>query len=261
LSKIYSGIAQEEPTTFVKLALGKTKTVTVNVVGDVEKPGSYTLPALSTIASAMYLAEGPNDLGTIRAINLYRNGKLVSSFDVYEFIAKGTFNSNVKLEDNDVIYLNNPEANSYLDSSSVTSYYYAAGQVRYTLSESASDTNNRKFVLFNVGLGMGDAPDTELCDAIMPETSKVLKRVIKIAQILIPVLLIGLTSFDVGKIVLAGNIEEELPKQKKKIMGRFIAAVVFFFLPMLVMLLINMIKDSGFVNGDDIKQISCLFEP
>ena len=103
LSKIYSGIAQDEPTTFVKLALGKTKTVTVNVVGDVEKPGSYTLPALSTIASAMYLAEGPNDLGTIRAINLYRNGKLVSSFDVYEFIAKGTFNSNVKLEDNDVI--------------------------------------------------------------------------------------------------------------------------------------------------------------
>ena len=103
LSKIYSGIAQEEPTTFVKLALGKTKTVTVNVVGDVEKPGSYTLPALSTIASAMYLAEGPNDLGTIRAINLYRNGKLVSSFDVYEFIAKGTFNGNVKLEDNDVI--------------------------------------------------------------------------------------------------------------------------------------------------------------
>ena len=103
LSKIYSGIAQEEPTTYVKLALGKTKTVTVNVVGDVENPGSYTLPALSTIASAMYLAEGPNDLGTIRAINLYRNGKLVSSFDVYEFIVKGTFNSNVKLEDNDII--------------------------------------------------------------------------------------------------------------------------------------------------------------
>lgn len=103
LSKIYSGIAQEEPTTYVKLALGKTKTVTVNVVGDVEKPGSYTLPALSTIASAMYLAEGPNDLGTIRAINLYRNGKLVSSFDIYEFIVNGTFNSNVRLEDNDVI--------------------------------------------------------------------------------------------------------------------------------------------------------------
>ena len=103
LSKIYSGLAQAEPTTFVKLALGKTKTVTVNVIGDVEKPGSYTLPALSTIASAMYLAEGPNDLGTIRKINLFRDGKLVCSFDVYEFIAKGTFNGNVKLEDNDII--------------------------------------------------------------------------------------------------------------------------------------------------------------
>lgn len=103
LSKIYSGLAQEEPTTYAKLALGKTKTVTVNVVGDVEKPGSYTLPALSTIASAMYLAEGPNDLGTIRQINLYRNNKLVSSFDLYEFIVNGTFSSNVMLEDNDII--------------------------------------------------------------------------------------------------------------------------------------------------------------
>ena len=103
LSKIYSGLAQEEPTTYLKLALGKTRSVTVNVVGDVEKPGSYTLPALSTIASAMYLAEGPNDLGTIRSINLYRNGKLVSSFDLYEFIVNGTFKNDVKLEDNDVI--------------------------------------------------------------------------------------------------------------------------------------------------------------
>lgn len=103
LSKIYSGLAQEEPTTYLKLALGKTRSVTVNVVGDVEKPGSYTLPALSTIASAMYLAEGPNDLGTIRSINLYRNGKLISSFDLYEFIVNGTFKNDVKLEDNDVI--------------------------------------------------------------------------------------------------------------------------------------------------------------
>lgn len=103
LSKIYSGLSQEEPTTFLKVSLGKTRSVTVNVVGDVEKPGSYTLPALSTIASVMYLAEGPNDLGTIRQINLFRNGKLVSSFDLYEFIVNGTADSDVKLEDNDVI--------------------------------------------------------------------------------------------------------------------------------------------------------------
>ncbi len=103
LSKIYSGISAEEPTTFVKLALGRTKTVTVNVVGDVKKPGSYTLPALSTIASAMYLAEGPNALGTVRAIKLYRGSKLASVFDVYEFLISGKYDTNLKLEDNDAI--------------------------------------------------------------------------------------------------------------------------------------------------------------
>ena len=105
LSKIYSGIAQPEPTTFVKLALGKTKTVTINVVGDVMQPGSYTLPSLSTIASAMYLAGGPSELGTVRKIQLFRNNKLKSTFDVYDFIINGKFDSNIRLEDNDVIIL------------------------------------------------------------------------------------------------------------------------------------------------------------
>ena len=103
LSKIYSGLAQPEPTTFAKLALGKTKTVSINVVGDVAKPGSYTLPSLSTIASAMYLAGGPSELGTVRNIRLYRNNKLASTLDVYDFILNGKFDSNIRLEDNDVI--------------------------------------------------------------------------------------------------------------------------------------------------------------
>jgi protein involved in polysaccharide export with SLBB domain len=103
LSKIYSGLAQEEPTTFAKLALGKTKTVTINVVGDVAQPGSYTLPSLSTVASAMYLAGGPSEIGTVRNIKLYRNNKLVSTLDAYEFILNGKFDTNLRLEDNDVI--------------------------------------------------------------------------------------------------------------------------------------------------------------
>jgi len=103
LSKIYSGLAQPEPTTFAKLALGKTKTVTINVVGDVAQPGSYTLPSLSTIASAMYLAGGPSRLGTVRNIQLFRNNKLQSTLDVYDFILKGKFDDNLRLEDNDVI--------------------------------------------------------------------------------------------------------------------------------------------------------------
>lgn len=103
LSKIYSGISDPTPSTFVKLALGKIGSITVNVVGDVVTPGSYTLPSFSTMASAMYLAGGPTDIGTIREIKLYRHNKLISTFDIYDFITKGIYNTNIRLEDNDVI--------------------------------------------------------------------------------------------------------------------------------------------------------------
>lgn len=103
LSKIYSGLSDPTPSTFVKLALGKIGSITVNVVGDVTTPGSYTLPSFSTMASAMYLAGGPTNIGTIREIRLYRNNKLISTFDVYDFITKGIYNTNIRLEDNDVI--------------------------------------------------------------------------------------------------------------------------------------------------------------
>lgn len=103
LSKIYSGISAPEPTTFVKVSLGRTKTVTINIVGDVKKPGTFTLPSLSTIASAMYLAQGPNRLGSVRAIKLYRKSKLISTLDVYDFLLNGKFDANVRLEENDAI--------------------------------------------------------------------------------------------------------------------------------------------------------------
>ena len=106
LSKIYSGLSEDVPDTFMKLSLGKIKSVTINVLGDVEKPGSYTLPSLSSIASALYLAGGPSNLGSIRDIRLYRNNKLVSTLDVYDYIMAGNFAQNIRLEDNDVIIVN-----------------------------------------------------------------------------------------------------------------------------------------------------------
>src|SRR5574344_1865430 len=103
LSRIYSGISTPTPTTFVKISLGKIRSFSINVLGEVMKPGTYTLPSLSTMASALYLAGGPTDIGTIREIKLYRRNKLISVFDVYEFITEGKFSTNVRLEDNDVI--------------------------------------------------------------------------------------------------------------------------------------------------------------
>lgn len=103
LSKIYSGIAAPIPDTFVKLSLGRIRSITVNVAGDIEIPGSYTLPSLSTMASVLYMAGGPSEIGTVRDIKLHRNNKLISRFDVYDFIIYGHYDANLRLEDNDVI--------------------------------------------------------------------------------------------------------------------------------------------------------------
>ena len=87
----------------VTLALGAIRNVKVEIVGDVVAPGSYTLSAFSTIFNALYMAGGINDLGTLRNINLFRNGKNISKIDVYDYIINGNNKGNVRLQDNDLI--------------------------------------------------------------------------------------------------------------------------------------------------------------
>ncbi|MBR5824283.1 MAG: SLBB domain-containing protein [Paludibacteraceae bacterium] len=110
LGRIYSGITAQEPTTFIRLSLGRIRSFSINVVGDVVSPGTYTLPSLSTISSALYLAGGPSKIGSVRNIKVYRNNKLVKTFDLYKFMLDGDFSSNVRLEDNDLIKVS-PYAN------------------------------------------------------------------------------------------------------------------------------------------------------
>lgn len=100
----------------------------------------------------------------------------------------------------------------------------------------------------------------DLCVSIMPNTAVVLSKIIKYIQFLAPVFLIVLTAIDIGKIVVAGNIEEELPKQKSKIIRRFIATVVIFFLPIVINILIDALQDSGAANSDIIRDIGCIFK-
>ena len=103
LSRIYSGIGGDNPTTFLRLSLGRIRSFTVNVVGDVERPGTYTLPSLSTVFSALYLSGGPTDIGSVRDVRIYRNNKLYKTFDIYKFVVDGDFSANIRLEDNDLI--------------------------------------------------------------------------------------------------------------------------------------------------------------
>ena len=87
----------------IKLTVGQTKTIMVNVMGEVKAPGTYTLSAFATVFHALYMAGGTNDLGTLRNIKVYRNNRLVTVVDIYDYILNGKLTGNVRLSDNDVI--------------------------------------------------------------------------------------------------------------------------------------------------------------
>lgn len=96
LGKRYSG-------SNVTLTVGQTKTITVDVMGEVKVPGSYTLSAFSTVFNALYMAGGTNEIGTLRSIKIFRNGRQISTCDIYDYILNGNMKGNVRLASGDVI--------------------------------------------------------------------------------------------------------------------------------------------------------------
>lgn len=87
----------------IRLSVGSTHSILINVMGEIKKPGTYTLSAFSTAFNALYSAGGPSDLGTLRNIKVYRHNKLVSRIDVYDYLQNGRLSGNIKLADGDVI--------------------------------------------------------------------------------------------------------------------------------------------------------------
>lgn len=102
LGRIYS-IEGEDAQSDIKLTLGAIRTITVNVMGEVTVPGTYSLSSLSTIYSALYRAGGFSELGSVRSVSLVRNGKKIADVDVYDFIVNGMPAENVVLQDGDVV--------------------------------------------------------------------------------------------------------------------------------------------------------------
>ena len=105
-SKIYSGIGGNEPNSQIRLTLGDTRTIQVNIMGEVSVPGTYSLSAFSTVFHALYRAGGVNKIGSLRGIKLVRNGKTIENLDVYEFIMKGKMNDDIRWQEGDVIIVN-----------------------------------------------------------------------------------------------------------------------------------------------------------
>lgn len=102
-SQIYSGLDGDNAKSSIKLSLGQNRSVLVNVMGEVENPGTYQLSSFATVFNALYMAGGVNETGSLRNIKLYRNNKLVADVDMYEYIMNGRVKDDIRLEDNDAV--------------------------------------------------------------------------------------------------------------------------------------------------------------
>lgn len=102
-SRLRSQLGARYQSSNIRLTVGQTRTIIVNIMGEVKTPGTYTLSAFASVFHALYMAGGTNEIGTLRNIKVYRNGKLVSIVDIYDYILNGKLTGNVRLADNDVI--------------------------------------------------------------------------------------------------------------------------------------------------------------
>lgn len=103
LNKIYAGLDDENPSSQIKVSLGNSRTIQVNVMGEVYQPGTYALSAFSTVFHALYSAGGVSDIGSLRNIQVARNGKNIATVDVYDFIMHGKTKDDISLQEGDVI--------------------------------------------------------------------------------------------------------------------------------------------------------------
>lgn len=105
-AKKYAGISGSTPTSQIKLTLGETRMIQINVMGEVAVPGTYTLSPFASVFHALYNAGGVNKIGSLRSIRVVRDGKVVADLDVYDFIMKGKMKDDIRLHEGDVVLVN-----------------------------------------------------------------------------------------------------------------------------------------------------------
>ena len=105
LSTIYSGLRGANPNTWAQVSLGNVRSIKVTLSGDAFMPGTYTLPAFATAFNALYLAGGPSEKGSFREIRVIRHGQTASTIDLYDFLLRGETALNIRLQDEDLIFI------------------------------------------------------------------------------------------------------------------------------------------------------------
>lgn len=109
LKNIYAGLERPNPNTYADVTLGSVRSIKVTLIGEVRKPGTYTVPSLTSLFNVLYLSGGPTFQGSFRNIDIIRNNKVHTTFDMYDFLVKGSQENNVFLRDQDIIRISTYE--------------------------------------------------------------------------------------------------------------------------------------------------------
>jgi len=189
-ARLRSTLGSRYSSSSIKMGLGQTRTITVNVMGEVNTPGTYTLSAFASVFHALYMAGGVSEIGTLRNIKVFRGGRLISVVDVYDYILNGKLTGNIRLNDNDVILVGpydcmvemtgNVKRPMYYEmkknESVSTLLKYAGGYTSeaYKKALRVSRKNGNKLSVFNVG--EFDMSSFQVADGDVVEAESIIAR-------------------------------------------------------------------------------------
>lgn len=102
---IYRGMGGNNPNTFAEVSISSLRSIKINVIGEVNAPGTYTLPATASAFNALYLSGGPNENGSFRKIKVIRQNKELTEVDVYDFLIRANTKNNIALREQDILFI------------------------------------------------------------------------------------------------------------------------------------------------------------
>lgn len=122
--RLKNTVGQRYQSSQISLSVGQTRSISVNVMGEVLVPGNYQLSAFATPMNALYMAGGITELGTLRSIKIFRNNQQVGNVDLYGYLLDGKADGNQRLEDGDVVLVGAYEELVYIDGKIKRPMYY-----------------------------------------------------------------------------------------------------------------------------------------
>ncbi len=204
-----------------------------------------------TVTTESYSSKESISIYLYNGLTLLERNGIVSRLDNVDAIVK---------DDERSIYVNNLSPKFIANTTTVvynSDSYYIAGKSNAKLCR---DKNNGEectlFSFVGVRNESSEETDTRVCDILGTKTVIIIQNIIRILQIGVPALVIVLIGIDITKMVLSGNLDEELPKKKKSIIIRLVIMVAFFFTPLFAKLIIQLLNASGVNIGD----IECIIK-